>query len=146
MSNFHAVFPSAINPDSFRQITAMKWNTSLPLCAKRPYEVNILAAIDQVVLAGAVTEDVRPSEIQWALNGALVGLVSCESGSVDTPLGDIPYTQGELPPSTQSSSCYGLALIRSSSPSVLHVLIPSPPASLHKACVLIKGEMGLPIW
>ncbi|KAK0191673.1 hypothetical protein F5146DRAFT_1103596 [Armillaria mellea] len=146
ISYFHAVFPSAINPDSFRQITAMKWNTSLPLCAKRPYEVNISAAIDQVILTGAGTEDVRPSEIQCVLNGALVGLVSCEPGSVDTPLGDIPYTQGALPPSTQSSSCYGVALIRSLSPSVLHVLTPSPPASLHKARVLVKGEMELPIW
>ncbi|PBK72170.1 hypothetical protein ARMSODRAFT_987216 [Armillaria solidipes] len=146
MSYFHAVFPSAINPDSFRQITAMKWNTSLPLCAKRPYEVDISAAVDQVILTGAGTEDVRPSEIQCVLNGALVGLVSCEPGSLDTPLDGIPYTQGALPPSTQSSSCYGLALIRSLSPSVLHVLTPSPPASLHKARVLVKGEMELPIW
>ncbi|KAK0490276.1 hypothetical protein IW261DRAFT_1324830 [Armillaria novae-zelandiae] len=146
MSYFHAVFPSAINPDSFRQITAIKWNTSLPLCAKRPYEVDISAAVDQVILAGAGMEDVGPSEIQCVLNGSLVGLVSCEPGSVDTSVGGIPYTQGALPPSTQSSSCYGLALIRSLSPSVLHVLTPSPPASLHKARVLVKGEMELPIW
>lgn len=146
MSYFHAVFPSATTPDSFRQITAMKWNTSLPLCAKRPYEVTFSAAVDQVILTGAGTEDVRPSEVQCVLNGALVGLVSCEPGSLDAPLDGIPYTQGALPPFTQSSSCYGLALIRSLSPSVLHILTPSPPASLHKARVLVKGEMELPIW
>ncbi|KAK0205857.1 hypothetical protein DFS33DRAFT_537167 [Desarmillaria ectypa] len=146
MSYFHAVFLSAIDPDSFRQITATTWNTSLPLCAKQPYEVDISAAVDQVILTGAGTEDVPPSEIQCVLNGALVGLVSCEPGSVDAPLDGIPYTQGALPPAPQSSSCYGLALIRSLSSSVLHVLTPTPPASLSKTRVLVKGEMELPIW
>ncbi|KAK0455692.1 uncharacterized protein EV420DRAFT_1644472 [Desarmillaria tabescens] len=146
MSYFHAVFPSAINPDSFRQITATTWNTSLPLCAKRPYEVDISAAVDQVILTGAGAEDVRSSEIQCVLNGALVGLVSCEPGSVEVLPGGIPYTQGALPPAPQSSSCYGVALIRSLSPTVLHVLTPTPPPSLHKTRVLVKGEMELPIW
>ncbi|KAG7441622.1 uncharacterized protein BT62DRAFT_907889 [Guyanagaster necrorhizus] len=143
MSYFHAVFPSAIGPGAFRQITATRWNTSLPLCARRPYEVDISVAVDRVILTGAGMEDVRPSEIQCVLNGALVGLVSCEP---DTPLDGIPYIQGALPPSPEVSSCYGLALIRSLSPKVLHVLTPTPPASLHKTRVLVKGEMELPIW
>ncbi|KAF8919529.1 hypothetical protein CPB85DRAFT_1212482 [Mucidula mucida] len=150
LSYFHAIFPTAPQSDTYRQLTATSWNTSLPLCAQAPYEVQTSTAIDQVVLTGAGAEDVVADQVATALNVALVGLVSCEPGALDTilPGTSIPYAQGVSAPSPMSSTCQGLALIRSLSPQgdVLHVLTPTPPALLCDARVLVKGEMELPVW
>ncbi|KAF9005190.1 hypothetical protein BDQ17DRAFT_1353988, partial [Cyathus striatus] len=93
------------------QLTAKTWCTSLPLCAFPPYEVT--------------SEDVVPSEIGAVLNGAIVGMVKCESGpmEIDTDLSrssisttGIPYIQGQSPPLPPMSNCIGLGLIRAVSP------------------------------
>ncbi|KAF9037010.1 hypothetical protein BDZ89DRAFT_1011226 [Hymenopellis radicata] len=152
LSYFHAIFPTAPQADTYRQLTATSWNTSLPLCAQAPYEVQTSTAIDQVVLTGAGAEDVVAAQVATALNVAIVGLVSCEPGALDvmTPLTgtSIPYAQGVSAPSPMSSTCQGLALIRSLSPQgdVLHLLTPTPSALLGDARVLVKGEMELPVW
>lgn len=164
LSYFHATFPD-VTPRELDQVTATSWNTSLPLCALPPYEIDCARSFEKVVLTGAGTEDVVPSEINRVLNGAIVGLVAFEPGTLDldvdmsgqpSPNGAgatnaIPYTQGSsLPsPSTSTSTCLGLALIRSASPtsSQIHVLCPLPHALLSQGRqVLVKGEMELPIW
>jgi polynucleotide 5'-hydroxyl-kinase GRC3/NOL9 len=80
LSYFHAIFPS---PSSFslptlQQVTALTWSTTLPLLARRPYEVTIREAIDQVVLVGANGDDVVSDEVGRVLVGAVVGLVECD--------------------------------------------------------------------
>ncbi|KAF5356521.1 hypothetical protein D9757_013522 [Collybiopsis confluens] len=176
LSYFHATFPLFVLPSpnpnqtQFPDTIAMHWDTSLPLIARPPYEVDVNAAVDRVILLpgtgdeGAVVE----SEIERVLGGALVGLVKCEPGTLDVDPNSgernlikstkIPYfpstpssfgspTHQHLSPNT--SCAYGLALVRNVAPggSHLHVLTPLP-ASLLAQCgrVMVKGEMELPIW
>lgn len=160
LSYFHAVFPPSDsgNPQ-LCSTCASSWDTALPLCAQTPYELSADAALDAVLLSGAGSEDVVPSEVQRVLNGAVVGLVSCEPGALDfdVPVGSIqitrgiPYRQGAAPPPPAASTCHGLALVRSVSPDTpakLHILTPLPPALLASTQprVLLKGELELPVW
>lgn len=157
LSYFHAVFSSS-PPTELTQSSAEMWNVSLPLCAQPPYEVEFASAIERVVVTGAGSEDVHSSEIHRVLNGAVVGLVSCEPGTLDieaipsenatSPTSRIPYTQGSSVPSPATSGCHGLALVRSVSPdgSHMHLLTPLPPSLLSKTRVVVKGELELPIW
>jgi polynucleotide 5'-hydroxyl-kinase GRC3/NOL9 len=161
LSYFHALFPRTASK-VLGQRTAVMWNTTLPLCSQLPYEVDWSLAFDKVTLCGAGAEDVVPLEINRVLNGALVGLVAYEPGSLDddidmsksssdsdaaiVPL--IPYTQGSAVPSPSTSVCHGIALIRAISPSSshMHILTPLPQHLLSKCRVLVKGEMELPLW
>lgn len=161
LSYLHAVFPaSSPGASHLQSIYASSWSTSLPLCTQTPYELAADAALDAVVLSSPGSEDVVASEIHRVLNGAIVGLISCEPGSLDldAPAEDstraargIPYTQGGASPPPATSTCHGLALVRSVSadtPAKLHVLTPLPPALLAvtRPRVLVKGEMELPVW
>ncbi len=169
LSYFHALFPKHSCPSDLDQITAYRWDTSRPLCAVPPVEVDCSLAFDGVVLTGAGSEDVVEDEIGRVLNGAVVGIVECEPGTVNKHDNSkslkafgIPYTRGYDPPSPVSSRCVGLALIRGvSSPipvsesvpsttspmtTFLHLLTPMPYAFLRQARVLVKGEVELPIW
>ena len=153
LSYFHAIFPPS-RPKELQQISASSWNTELPLCARPPYEVDWTQALDRVFLVGAGMEDVIPSEIERVLNGAIVGLVSCASEAIDIDIESslsnqaIPYTQGALPISPSTSTCHGLALIRSVSPDSthMHVLTSLPAFVLAKCRVMVKGELELPVW
>ena len=169
LSYFHALFPKHCCPSELDQITAYRWDTSRPLCAVPPFEVDCSLAFDGVALTGAGSEDVVEEEIGRVLNGAIVGLVACEPGMINEH-GDskslrafgIPYTQGYNLPSPVSSRCVGLALIRGISSPVpisepvpsttspmktfLHLLTPTPYSLLRQARVLVKGEVELPIW
>ncbi|KAJ6591570.1 hypothetical protein DFH09DRAFT_907616 [Mycena vulgaris] len=160
LSYFHATFPRTM-PGDLQQSTASIWNTTLPLCAFPPYEVNWSLAVDKITLCGAGDEDVVASEIDRVLNGALVGLVACEPGSLDSNInvvgtslnpdsvvGPLPYEQGSAAPSPSTSNCHGIALIRAVSPSSshMHILTPLPPHVFSKCRVLVKGEMELPVW
>ncbi|KAG8218197.1 hypothetical protein J3R82DRAFT_3756 [Butyriboletus roseoflavus] len=160
LSYFHAVFPelptSSLVGPVFKQITVTSWDTSLPLCARYPYEVDYAQAFDRVYLTGPGYEDVVPSELTRVLNGAIVGLVS--DGPANTFSRDIQstsslsYTPAEPPPDPTFSTCHGLALIRGIPLSVnprsphMHVLTPLPTGLLTQTRVLVKGEMELPIW
>ncbi|KAJ7668299.1 hypothetical protein B0H17DRAFT_1162322 [Mycena rosella] len=154
LSYFHAIFPR-MAPGELQQLTAPVWNTTLPLCAHPPYEVDWTRAFDNITLCGAGDEDVVPSEIDRVLNGALVGLVACEPGSLDSDIdidgadvSSIPYKQGSAAPSPSTSTCRGLALIRAVSPSTshMHILTPLPPHLFSESRVLVKGDMELPVY
>ncbi|KAJ7765438.1 hypothetical protein DFH07DRAFT_810597 [Mycena maculata] len=160
LSYFHAIFPRTALTE-LRQFTATMWNTMLPLCAYPPYEVDWSLALDKITLCGGGTEDVVLSEIDRVLNGALVGLVSYEPGSLEIDnisgstmgthvevVSPLPYTQGSAAPSPSTSMCHGLALIRAISPSSphMHIITPLPPQLFSKCRVLVKGEMELPVW
>ena len=168
LSYFHATFPQAASstppdapaaspPEPTVSRIAQTWDVSLPLCAQLPYEIDCKAAFDRIVLMGTGMEDVVPSEIARALNGAIVGLLNCEPGAMDdlpdhpdSPSPDLPYSQGGSPPSPFSSNCCGLALVRSISHSEaglrMHLLTPVPPERLLGVRVLVKGELELPVW
>lgn len=168
LSYFHATFPQfvpSISSDvpeaspselAFSRI-AQTWNVSLPLCAQLPYEIDGKAAFDHIVLVGAGMEDVVTSELPRVLNGAIVGLVHCEPGAMDDfpdnpdlPSHRLPYSQGSSPPSPFSSSCCGLALVRSVSYTEeglrIHLLTRVPSERLFGARIMVKGELELPIW
>ncbi|KAH9843521.1 uncharacterized protein C8Q71DRAFT_2384 [Rhodofomes roseus] len=163
LSYFHATFilPSSdatvATATSASSCVARTWDVTLPLCAQLPYEVDCQAAFDQVVLIGAGMEDVVPSELVHVLNGAIVGLVQCEAGTMDDLTSDtelsvpgLPYTQGSPPPPSFSSKCCGLALVRGISQSatgtLMHIITPVPSEQLANVRVLIKGELELPVW
>lgn len=166
MSYFHAVFPelptcSSSGPGPvLKQITATNWDTSLPLCARYPYEVDHTQAFDHVCLTGPGYEDVVLSELTRVLNGAIVGLVSSGPAinlsqpiqSKSQELSSLQYTPAEPPPDPMLSTCHGLALIRGMplSPNPrsphMHVLTPLPTGLLGQTRILVKGEMELPIW
>lgn len=164
LSYFHARFPLEIIISQLDQITARSWDTSRPLCAMPPYELDCTVAIDKVILAGAGSEDVVEEEIGVVLNGAIVGIVKCDPGAIDiedntssVSSTGITYTRYVGPPSPSSSSCVGIALIRGISPpnrndssmptkTYLHILTPLPHSLLAVGRVLVKGEMELPIW
>jgi polynucleotide 5'-hydroxyl-kinase GRC3/NOL9 len=139
LSYFHAIFPSPrsmlhvqadtllLGPLSDTSLTAHTWDTSLPLLAQPPYEVDS-RAFRNLVLTGAGSEDVVPAEMGIVLNSAVVGLVTCQFDSELDPGGappgnqktrtGIPYTQGRAQPSPAMSNCLGIALIRSTSTSL----------------------------
>ncbi|KAF8451162.1 hypothetical protein L210DRAFT_3385834 [Boletus edulis BED1] len=160
LSYFHAIFAelptsSSLGP-ALKQVTATGWDTSLPLCARYPYEVDYTQAFDQVYLTGAGYEDVVPSELTRVLNGAIVGLVSGDpvntfSRPTSQEAALLPYTPGEPPPDPMLSMCHGLALIRglplAPDPHApyMHILTPLPTGLLAQARILVKGEMELPI-
>ena len=188
LSYLHAVFPAPSrelelselsSSTSLEQITAISWRTALPLCSQPPYAVDWQVALDRIILVGSGAEDVIPTELGCVLNGALVGLVSSwedgananddaaitESGIQDSESrARMPYVQGARPPAPTSSTCFGIALIRSvshssplaetgagtsgavSSSTEMHVLTPVPPSFLKYSRVFVKGEMELPIW
>ncbi|KAG6334274.1 hypothetical protein ID866_4814 [Astraeus odoratus] len=182
LSYFHAVFPpisvdnssalisfsSAPSLIPLAQFTAERWDVTLPLCARYPYDVACDSAFDRVYLVGAGYEDVRPSELIHVLNGAIVGLMACDPSAIETEGGlsdddapsatsvpavrALPYTPGQAPPCPSSSNCLGVALVRgvsppsTSSPMHLHVLTPLHPSLLSHTRILIKGELELPIW
>lgn len=124
-----------------------RWETSLPLCAHPPYEVEAKVALDNVCLAMSGMEDIASSEIQTVLNGAIIALVEAEEEVRPSEAGfDIPYTQGFPPPSPHTSNCVGLGLVRSLSSTHLHIITPLPPHLLARCRVLTKGEVELPIW
>ncbi|EGO04216.1 hypothetical protein SERLA73DRAFT_118483 [Serpula lacrymans var. lacrymans S7.3] len=152
LSYFHAVFPL---PRPLREVSATSWNTSLPLCAQYPYEVDWSVAFDRVALVGAGSEDVVNGEVERVVNGAVVGLVSWEgegegglAHTTSFPNRTMPYVQGSPPPLPTTSTCHGLALIRGVSPSSphLHVLTPLDPSVLGRCRVVVKGEMEVPVW
>ncbi|KAF8148814.1 hypothetical protein B0H34DRAFT_668226 [Crassisporium funariophilum] len=159
LSYFHALFPHETVPSELDQVTARSWNTSMPLCAIPPYEVDCMMAFDSVVLTGAGSEDVVDIEIGRVLNGAIVGLVSYEPGTAETKsisaLG-IPYARFQEPPLPASSNCVGIGLIRgvsqpfSTAPACfnthIHILTPLADPLLAQGRILVKGEMELPIW
>ncbi|KAI0759724.1 hypothetical protein BD413DRAFT_617589 [Trametes elegans] len=156
LSYLHAVFPLSPPTSPYPSPTAVSWHTALPLCAQPPYEVDARSAFDKLVLTGAGAEDVVPAEASRALNCALVGLVSCEPGTLETPippssspspsLAPLPYEQGGPPPHPSTSRCLGLALVRALEPPHLHLLTPVPAAAFGAARVLVKGELALPVW
>ncbi|KAI0717546.1 hypothetical protein C8T65DRAFT_707168 [Cerioporus squamosus] len=152
LSYLHAVFPS--DPSTLSSPVATSWNTSLPLCAQPPYQVDCQTALDKLVLTGAGTEDVVPSEVHRALTGSLVALVCCDPGTIDpTRTSTLPYEQGAPPPAPHASRCLGLALVRGVSPPAhahgqaqIQLLTPVPARLLGEARVLVMGEMQLPVW
>ncbi|KZT20555.1 hypothetical protein NEOLEDRAFT_1075377 [Neolentinus lepideus HHB14362 ss-1] len=158
LSYFHAVFPP-VSLSSETSVLASpmvsSWNVSLPLCAQMPYEVALAEAFDRVYVTGAGSEDVIHAELLRVLNGAVVGLLTCDQGGLDidldmddTPNDVIPYTRGAAPPSPLSSHCCGLALIRgvSETKSGVHLHILTSVSPVADARVLIKGELELPVW
>lgn len=160
LSYIYAVFPcTSPSLATHASLFATRWNTSLPLCAQAPYEVDWGTAFDKIILTGAGMEDVVPSEVHRALNGSIVALVNCDPGTLDIdsesatapyPGPSLPYTQGAAPPSPHTSRCIGLALVRALSTSSprprLQLLTPVPPHLLGSARVLVMGELQLPVW
>ncbi|KAI9069568.1 hypothetical protein FKP32DRAFT_1640751 [Trametes sanguinea] len=155
LSYFHAAFPHHPPSSPYASPIATSWHTTLPLCAQPPYEIDWRVALDKLVLTGAGMEDVVPEEVPTALNCAVVGLVSCEPGTLDSEVAAddasprLPYEQGAFPPLPSASRCLGLALIRAVSPSpktALQLLTPVPPALLDSVRVLVMGELQLPVW
>ncbi|KAF9478424.1 hypothetical protein BDN70DRAFT_879948 [Pholiota conissans] len=160
LSYLHAQFPLDAIPGELEQITAHSWDTSRPLCAVPPYEIDCSIALDKIVLTGAGSEDVVEAEIAQVLNAAIVGLVRCEPGTIDTQQSctevGIPYTRQHQTPSPASSNCVGIGLIRAVSPpkvnaegratTHLQMLTPLPHPLLAQSRVLVKGELELPVW
>jgi len=168
LSYFHATFSSSplrlqSHEPSFDRLMAQSWDTTLPLCVIRPFEVDVHTAFDQIVLSGAGSEDVVPDELSRVLNGALVGFVQLDrrfplntDSRADGSSLMALYSQHQPPPAPSESSCVGLGLIRGvsfpsasedpSSRATLHILTPVPPAMLADARVLVKGDIELPIW
>jgi len=176
LSYFHAVFPSPSRlatdiqsdtslsfPLSDLSLTAFTWDTSLPLLARPPYEVDS-RVFRHLALTGAGSEDVVSGEVGRVLNAAVIGLVACQFDPGETHVG-IPYTQGRAPPSPSSSTCLGIALVRSTLVSgssagrsasdsqakvqthlQMHILTPLPAPYLERVTVVVKGEMELPVW
>ncbi|EAU80730.2 GRC3 [Coprinopsis cinerea okayama7 len=155
LSYFYGVFPETKSKFDTR---ISHWSISAPLLAIPPYEVDVSVALDRVVLAGAGYEDVVPSEIGRAVNGAVVALIRVggpDGGNDERvtdkqgegpPLG-IPYIQGSAPPSPYTSTCVGLALHGSDNQTpLLQVLTPVPTSYLPAARTWVKGELEMPVW
>ncbi|KAF9070394.1 hypothetical protein BDP27DRAFT_1447078 [Rhodocollybia butyracea] len=165
LSYFHAVFPSLSIPAPVHTAArATQWETSLPLLARPPYQVDVNEAVDKVILLpGTADDEVVESEIERVLGGALVALVQCEPGTLDLGVvhvsdtslktkTKIPYSPSSLSTpsylSPGTSSALGLAIIRSLvlGGSHVQILTPLPPSLCSATRVLLKGEMELPIW
>ena len=156
LSYLHAIFPREPPSSPYASHIATAWNTSTPLCAQAPYEVDGQVAFDKLILTGAGMEDVVLDEVHRALNCAIAGLVSCEPGTLETDVqpddgfsASIAYEQGAPPPLPTASRCLGLALVRAigTGPKTpMQLLTPVPPSLLGSTRVLVMGELQLPVW
>lgn len=169
LSYFHATFPCS-HPSTDHTTTtltsvyATSWTVDLPLCAYPPYQLTIPSALDAIVLTGAGSEDIVPSEVHRVLNCAIVALLAVEPDSYTLPSPEsasssststtitspMPYSQGAPPPSPSASSCIGLGIVRAVQETAqsLELLTPIPPSLLASTQprVMLKGELELPIW
>ncbi|KAG1093764.1 hypothetical protein G6F42_018889 [Rhizopus arrhizus] len=107
-------------------------------------------------------EEVKLSELLYALNGSLVGLIGDVEDykhqpgpNKNTALNNDTFTpptyfntQDQPAPNPQLITCHGLAIVRSIDPSrhALLLLTPVPSSTLEKVSGLVKGEIQLPMW
>ncbi|KAF7370581.1 Polynucleotide 5'-hydroxyl-kinase GRC3 [Mycena sanguinolenta] len=118
LSYFHSIFPRTA-PEALEQVTAIRWNTTNPFVCS--------ASVRGM-------EDVVPSEINRVLNGALVGLVACEPGSLDEDI--------NMSATSSDADAVQVAPV----PYIQGYLRPLPSQLLSKCRVLVKGDMELPLW
>ncbi|KAH9906588.1 uncharacterized protein BXZ73DRAFT_110465 [Epithele typhae] len=102
LSYFHAVFPTAPSTSPYPSLTATKWSTSLPLCAQPPFELDVAAALDRIILSGTGAEDVVPSELPRALPAP------SSASSPATPARSTPPHPTHLPPGELQLPVWGL--------------------------------------
>ncbi|KAI7905566.1 Pre-mRNA cleavage complex II protein Clp1-domain-containing protein [Cokeromyces recurvatus] len=111
-----------------------------------------------------IYEQVKMNELFYALNGSIVGLIGDvvdykpqpfpnkkKSNNDDNDTFTLPNyydKQDQLPPQPQSTTCYGLAIIRAIDPSrhAFLLLTPVPLNKLKYVSGLVKGELQLPLW
>ncbi|KAG2185602.1 hypothetical protein INT44_002395 [Umbelopsis vinacea] len=100
-------------------------------------------------------EEIKYSQLLFALNGSVVGLISetsDEKNTKPTPSGFIapPFRAPAscANPSPKITDCYGLGLIRTVdvSKSRFMILTPLPFDTLTKVNGIVKGDLELPIW
>jgi polynucleotide 5'-hydroxyl-kinase GRC3/NOL9 len=99
--------------------------------------------------------DLPPSQILWALNASIVGLMvrvgtntGPEGGS---PKGtDLRYIRGrEAPASTEEWTCVGIGLVRAIDPvaRTFHIIAPSVDAeTMRRVGGIVRGVVETPVW
>ncbi|RKP10145.1 hypothetical protein THASP1DRAFT_22118 [Thamnocephalis sphaerospora] len=120
------------------------WDFGTHMADRRPWqaawkdvEVRILAADDPVPV----------SQMLWALNGTLVGLLA----SVDeTPQSaELLVLRRDLPaPAAQRYTCLGVGLVRAIDPvrRLYMVVAPYTSEQLARVTMLARGNIDLPVW
>ncbi|KAH8549105.1 hypothetical protein BGW37DRAFT_503583 [Umbelopsis sp. PMI_123] len=104
-------------------------------------------------------EEVKYSQILFALNGSVVGLIGKLSNDITNSDKPISRPSGFVPPpfrvpssypnpSPKVTNCYGLGLIRAVDISKCRfmILTPLPFDTLTKVNGIVKGDLELPIW
>ena len=132
MSYFHAHLGSST------------WDFDEPLLAKQPWQNELGAGFEHVILIGEGSGAVMEEDLSLALNGSIVALLETDM-SLEGPF----YEQGRGYPALDRSNLLGLALIRgidmTSTIPRLQILTPVDPETLGKAKIIVKnGALELP--
>lgn len=149
LSYFHAELTVPSSVEGCETSLCSRWNFSVPLLRQLPYRIPWSPGeggpIDSIYMAGSGAA-VDKRHVLSALNGSLVALVA--DLSPKEPCVTFPYEPSRPLPLPESSTCLGLALIRSIDPSrrTFQLICPLPASHLETAGVstLVKGDIDLP--
>ncbi|KAK4703113.1 polynucleotide 5'-hydroxyl-kinase GRC3/NOL9, partial [Phenoliferia sp. Uapishka_3] len=154
ISYFHAALSSASTTrmDSPTNVVAQSWDFSLPLVAQSPLGVSWTDS-EAISSVHIIDSDIEYEQVLHVLNGSVVALVRSivvppEDEIVLSSPSGFPYDPNSLLPQFSTSSCLGLALIRSIDPATrtLHLLSPVPADVLAEGPIsLVKGALEIPV-
>jgi polynucleotide 5'-hydroxyl-kinase GRC3/NOL9 len=136
------------------------WDFNTKLTEKVPWQI-AWKDIDVIILPS--DSPIPTSQVLWALNGTVVGLLApidgCEREEVisihqssDTDLvqlrRELRYEPTRSLPSPDQYTCIGIGLIRGIDPErrMYHLLAPYPLEQLSRVTMLVRGHAELPVW
>ncbi|KAI8058760.1 hypothetical protein BDF21DRAFT_429949 [Thamnidium elegans] len=159
MDSFTAIQQRDITLASyFHQVGMAQWDFSKHMVERIPYVIDWRKSLNAVWV---VYEEVKMSELLYALNGSLVGLMGDvidyqkQNGPKKAVINNDTFTppkylntQDQPAPLPRVTTCYGLGIVRAIDPSkhALLLLTPVPTSTLAKVSSIIKGELQLPLW
>ncbi|GAA5810990.1 hypothetical protein MFLAVUS_004419 [Mucor flavus] len=161
MDSFTAIQQRDITLASYFHQVGMgqqEWDFSKHMVERIPYVIDWRKNLNAVWV---VYEEVKMSELLYALNGSVVGLLGDvidykkQNGAKNAVINNDTFTppkylntQDQPAPLPRVTTCYGLGIVRAIDPSkhALLLLTPVPTNTLEKVSSIIKGELQLPLW
>ncbi|RHZ79545.1 hypothetical protein Glove_144g24 [Diversispora epigaea] len=151
------------NINNTKQDNTKWWKFDIPLIHQIPWCLDWIKGLSKGIFL--LFGDVPLSQLLYALNGSLVGLIGDISDNPDiSNISNIPQEKKQehmrikppnyfpcpnfSPPSPSESHCIGLAIIRSIDPinHTFHILTPLSLVQLQRVKSIVKGKLELPIW
>ncbi|KAI8331337.1 Pre-mRNA cleavage complex II protein Clp1-domain-containing protein [Chlamydoabsidia padenii] len=124
------------------------WRTNMRLVDRLPWTVDWQQGLKSIWI---LFEDVPRTQLLYALNGSMVGLIGNVTDDPSTNKEQItPKYHSSMdspPPNPSTTTCYGVGIVRSidAEQHQIHLLTPLPFDQLSRVTSLVKGDLELPI-